>query len=474
VTARTIRFGTRRTGQIAFASRGGASVPAVASRDTATEGRWRIMLLVLALPMFAQCFQYMVDILPLYALSKAWPVLMLPLFGWALMRLDVPWKVLQIALLLWVLGVTPMVGIIQLGNGFFAALATSVKVWSYTYVFSAAGLLVALRPRPRELRQIILWLGTGTYIIMVLLYLVAPKSWYGGGDVETKLFMYDPERGYHLYMPMFFGTLLIFYLNRSFWMQRRLWKLAGIIVALALQFFIYKERASIAGAIVTLVFTTAWSTGKWRPAAMALLAVAAGFGVLALLQHAQHPAALSSNLGGSLAVRQVSIATAWKYVTADPFRWIVGSGATTRFGNITFAQLFGNRMFFLTDIGWLGVLFEYGLIGVLLLLGIHLAGLSMASGWARPGDPLSYALVDYIVYLLIVSAIYSVVFTPGEPTTVIALAYYFARMRKMDETGHGTLASQAPASNPRHIARANASPSGRLALPRPAGAASRG
>jgi hypothetical protein len=84
-------------------------------------------------------------------------------------------------------------------------------------------------------------------------------------------------------------------------------------------------------------------------------------------------------------------------------------------------------MFFLTDIGWLGVIFEYGVIGALLMLLVHLAGWRQAISWGRPDDPLSQAFGDYIVYLLVGSAVYSVVFTPGELTTTMALSYYFSR-----------------------------------------------
>src|SRR5579859_3831271 len=90
---------------------------------------WRVLVALVALPMFAQCFQYMVDIPPLYILSKAWPVLTLPLFGWALVRLDIPYKTLMIVTLFWIIGITPVIGIVQLGNDAIPAFLTTVKIW---------------------------------------------------------------------------------------------------------------------------------------------------------------------------------------------------------------------------------------------------------------------------------------------------------------------------------------------------------
>jgi hypothetical protein len=431
---------------------------------------WRVLVVLFALPMFTQCFQYMVDVPPLYILSKAWPVLTLPLCVWALLRLDIPYKVLFVAASVWVIGVTPVIGIVQLGNDAGAAFLTTVKVWAYSFVFSAAGLLVWLRLSAATLQRVIVALGLGTYSIMLGLWLAVPVSAYGGGDVATKIFMYDPERGYHLYMPMFFGMLLIFYLNRSLWLHLRMWKVLAILIAFALQLTIYKERASIAGGVLIVAVAAAMSAGRWRVAALAALGTAAVGGVLYSLWRLENAADIHSSLGGSLAVRKVSVLTAWAYLSADPERWLLGVGATTRFGNVMLAQLFGNRMFFLTDIGWLGVAFEYGIIGALLLLLVHLAGLHAVTRWSRPDDALSQALVDYVLYLIVVSAIYSVVFTPGELTTVVALAYYIARVR-LSQRADGV---QSANFMPRHMALASPRPSGRFALPPPSGMARRG
>ena len=432
--------------------------------------RWRVLVALFALPMFTQCFQYMVDVPPLYVLSKSWPVLTLPLCAWALLRLDIPYKGLFVTASVWVIGVTPVIGIVQLGNDAGAAFLTTVKVWAYSFVFSAAGLLVLLRLSATTLQRVIVALGLGTYGIMLGLWVAVPVSAYGGGDVATKIFMYDPERGYHLYMPMFFGMLSIFYLNRSLWLHPRVWKVLAILAAFALQLAIYKERASIAGGVLIVAVSAAMSAGRWRIPALAGLGTAAAGGALYLLWRLENAADIHSSLGGSLAVRKVSVQTAWAYLSADPERWLLGVGATTRFGNVTLAQLFGNRMFFLTDIGWLGVAFEYGIIGALLLLLVHLAGLRAVTRWSRPDDAFSQALVDYVLYLIVVSAIYSVVFTPGELTTVVALGYYMARVR----VSHRADGVQSASFMPRHMALASPRPSGRFALPRPSGMARSG
>lgn len=447
-----------------------SSVPGMASRRVRTDGHLRLLAILLALPMFAECFQYMVDIPPLYFLSKAWPMLMLPLSVWAITSLEIPYKLLYIATLFWVIGVTPYVGIIQLGNDTFSALATTVKVWAFSSVFSAAAMLVLLRVPPGTLRRVILGLGIGTYVLMALLWVTVPARAYGGGDAISKLFMLDPERGYRVYMPMFFGILLIFYTNRSFWQRKTWWKVVVIAAAFVLLLTIYKQRAAIAAAGVTVVIGAVLSARGRRMVMLSLLGVAAVAIALYAVEHAQQSAYLNQSLGGSLTTREASVATAWDYLRTDPLRWLIGVGATTRFGDVTLGRLFDNRSFFLADIGWLGVTFEYGAIGAVLMLLMHLAGLRATTRWSHPDDALSQACVDYIVYLLLVSLVYSVVFTPGELTTIMAISYYLNRERR----SYRADASHSNRRSPRHSADASDWPTGRSTLPGPFGVANKG
>jgi hypothetical protein len=343
-----------------------------------------------------------------------------------------------------------------------------VKVWSFTYVFSAAAILVLLRPAPGTLRRILLGYGVLTFALMLGRWVTVPASAYGGGDLATKLFMTDPERGYRIYMPMFFGALLLLWLNRDMMRRFRLWKLLAIAVGLVLMLTIYKQRTAIAALVLAMAVGFCLSLRRGRVVAFAALALAAALGLAVLYLRAQATAQLASGLGNSLAVREVSVAQALDYVGADPLRWLLGVGGTTRLGTVTLAQIFHNPMFFLTDIGWVGVLFEYGAIGALLMLAVHLAGLRQALRWSRPDDPLSQAFADYIIYLLAASPIYSVVFTPGELTTIMALSFYFARLRAA--APYGSSAAQPVMPSPRH--RALARP---LALgPGPSGMASSG
>ena len=153
---------------LSLAPRGRVLMPArgvvlgrTAGQDDLASASWRVLVVLGMLPMFAQCFHYMVDIPPLYLLSKLWPFLMAPAAVWAMASLDIPARLIHLALLVWLLAATPLISIANLGNNFPDAMATTVKVWPFTYVFSLAAILAWARPERATLRAQILGLGIG-------------------------------------------------------------------------------------------------------------------------------------------------------------------------------------------------------------------------------------------------------------------------------------------------------------------------
>jgi hypothetical protein len=415
------RLRVRRGGVLRNNGRPVASVP-----PPARTALWRVLLLVLMLPMFAQTFQYLIDVYPLYTLSKIWPLLTLPLFCWGLARLDMPHKALIVTSLGWILGVAPMMSVLQLGNSLPDALSTTVKAWCFTFPLSGAAALVLLRPSPRLLRRVLLGLGVALFAGLMLVWVLVPFSAYDATS-DSKLFMYDDERGYHLFMPIFFGLTLLFALNRSFWIRPAFWKLLGVAAGMGLLLTIYKERATIAGAALVLVLGAALSVRRTlRPAAFAILGVLGSFGMLFVLRHLQSPE-FNESMGGSLSIRKNSVATALDFLGSDPIRWLFGVGATTRVGDVNLGDLLHNPSFFLADIGWLGIVFEYGLLGSTLFVLLHVAALRLSMRTAQADDPVALAIGDYILYVLLVSPIYSAMFTPGEVMTCMALTWYMSR-----------------------------------------------
>lgn len=414
--------------------RSATGVPMPTADDT---GRlFASLVLACCLPLFAQVFYYLNEYPPPYLLSKAWPFLTMPLALYGMARLRLPVGGMYLAVLAYVLGFTPLVSMVQLGNGFLDALTTTVKAWPFTFYFSLSALLALLAVPPDRIARMVLGFGAATYVLMVLIYALAPTAWYANNPADSKLLLFDTERGYRVYMPMFFGMILLFYLARSSVLRRNLLQAGLAALAFLPMLLIYKQRAAIAAALVVVALGMVMSLPprlRRMVIGFGLIVAAAGMVLVArklgILSGAA-PANVEDALGASLSVRQTSSGLAFAFLGDDPMRWLFGVGATTRFSTVTLNDIFGNEQFFIADLGWIGVIFEYGVVGASLLAALY--------GWClvwvfratrRTRDPFALALGDYVLYLIVSSAVYSVVFTPGELGVVMALSVYLHRVR---------------------------------------------
>lgn len=415
----------RRIGRILGAGGDNEGVLPHASRSAELSDR--IALLLMVLPMFGQVFHYMIDAGPIYLLSKAWPFLTLPLALIGMVRLGGFPHIPYILVLSYVVGATPLLSMVYLGNNAVDAFGTTVKVWPFTYYFSVLAMLVMLRPSTQAISRAILALGAFTFVMMWFLWVAVPPAWYSTDGITSKLFLQETERGYRIYMPMIFGILLIFWLGRRFWDTGRLRYAAGIAIGLFSMFWIYKQRTPIAAVMLVLGWSLYQTSTGLRRTAIGL-GMGVGGAVLAFYAALKVTDQFASSLGSSLTIRQNSIAVAIEFLSDGLLRWIFGVGASTRFSSVTLAEIFGRDDFYLADIGWVGVIFEYGIAGALLILALYFVAIREGLRTrAANTDPIVGAITDYVVFLLVSTSIYSSVFTPGELATMTALLLYLGR-----------------------------------------------
>jgi len=390
------------------------------------------LILLAVLPLFGQLAHYLIDLGPFYYLSKAWPFLTLPLAFYAILALRTPIHVLYLLTLAYAIGVTPALSIAWLGNNFVDALGTTIKMWPLSYYFSVFACLTLLRVPRSVVTTALLRLGTATFVTMWLLWIVVPASFYASDATLSKLFMYEVERGYRIFMPMTFGLVTFFYLAYRLAESPRLWMAIAMAGALISMVLIFKQRTSIAAAMLVMLLIFAGRLPLITRTFFIMAGIIGSLAIAALV--VANLDRITDSLGASLTIRQTSVALATDYLLNSPLRWLFGVGATTRFGTVTLAQIFGSDHFYLADIGWLGVLFEYGMVGTTLIAGLYFAALRLPI--ARDGDAhdraMAHALKAYILFLLITTVVYSAVYAPGEMATITALLLYMSRPQAAD------------------------------------------
>lgn len=390
----------------------------------------RMIPLLLVLPMFAQTFHYMIDINSLYLLSKAWAVLMLPLAFYGLFGLRTRFAVIYMVVLLYGMGVTPILSMLWLGNSMADAIVNSVKIWSLSYYFSLLGFLVLMQPSPETLVKAINRLGVATIIVMWTLWFTAPQRWYSGDPHVSRLFLFEYERGNRIYFPMTFAWLSMFYALARLLDSPKLWHPLWIGIVMATEILLFKERMAMAASVLVMGGMVIFRLPPlWKSIAMAAGVAGGALGAVVLVLKAGK---LAASLGGSLTIRQHSMALLQAYLGDQPLRWVFGAGAASRVGSVNMAKIIGRADFFLADLGWAGIIFEFGVFGAVLLLMLYLVALRW--GWKQQAVPeprsraMVGALITYIAFLVVCTAIYSPVYMPGELASLTALLLYIHTM----------------------------------------------
>jgi hypothetical protein len=408
--------------------------PAASRLVTETGQAGMALFMTLILVMYGQSFQYVVDVMPLYALSKVWPILMAPLAILGLARLQMPGRTLFLLCFLWLFIVTPTISTLQLGNTPLAAAATTVKVWSLGYVFGLGAMLFWLRPSEKLLGNIVLGLGATTFIVMTLLFIFAPEAAFEQSAEETKIFLWDIERGRRIYAPMFFAL--------SHGLHAEPLVLAE---AAHLENPRHRRRSGDHGGGLQ----TARVPGRRLPRRPdrrdPVPAARQDPGDHPAVGH-RHRRRLRRREPGAGDLRQGPGRLAERSPDGGlrrpdlPERRALALDHRRRLDHPQRRRDQRARadrrarVFFLHDLGWLGVTFEYGAIGVTLILLVHGVCAYITGRNLGQRSALQRACFDYVLYILITSPVYAITFAPGEVMTCTAIGFYLWHERRRAST----------------------------------------
>jgi hypothetical protein len=371
---------------------------------------------------FGQTFHYLMALWPLWALSKAFPVLSLPLALRLRHYPRFPMARQVIITLAWMILVPSFAAGVYFHQNFFTSLTAQVKLLPLLYFFSFLAVLLALRPTLHEMERSFIRLGLIVSVVLIVLWAVVPDAWYSGTYVvgDTPFFSHD-NRGNRIRMSMYFPLIALFFFYRRAFFERSFRYLLAALVVIAVTVFIVKTRAMVVGIIGVLAINTIlWS----RPLARAGLLIAVPFVVAAVFSAGYLATTFSTDASSGFDVRQTTLIAAARFLGDDPLRWILGVGTISPTSPDSLMAYF-NHFFFLADITWLGVVFEYGLIGAVLLLALSLRGLLFYRRLRTcVEDDFLGALRDYLVYVVLISVFYPMTLTPGESAVIFATFTY--------------------------------------------------
>ncbi|MGK7868369.1 hypothetical protein [Falsiroseomonas sp. E2-1-a20] len=413
---------------ISFGTAGARAAP----RPAEASRTGTLAVLLLLLPLYLQSFHYVTDIYPLYVLSKAWPLLTLPIALLGLLQRP-RYAGLLVAVLAYTVLVAPLFGMIYFDQGYPSAITATLKVLPFTYYFSILWLLGWLRPRPEDLARAFTLLGGASFLLLAVLWVVMPETAYrtnAPGEAASLLFLWDVERGNRIVLPLIFGILFLFLQARLAMRRGEMLRLVVVVLGVLLLLVAYKQRT----VILCLIAVLGWIL--FSEARLALRVVlgygAAVAGTVLAGVLAMREGGLSLDfLGGSLSVRELTLELAVGFLNQNPLGWLLGLGALTRASDISFQEFFNHANFYLADLGWFGIVFEYGLLGAVLILAVYLAALREGLRTpSAPRDALVPALTDGLRYMLLASPVLSAIWAPGEVCALLAIFVYLQRQAR--------------------------------------------
>ncbi|TCH99797.1 hypothetical protein EJV46_03760 [Roseococcus sp. SYP-B2431] len=409
--------------------------PAARTPRVMQPGQTMALLVLMGLmPLFMQFFTYLPDIRALWILAKLSPMLLLPLHVIGLFALRLPYIPLYVLIFLYALLVAPVLSILHLQNDFLEAMGATVKALTFAFYFGAAAAFTLLGATEATLKRAMLLLALANFSALWGLWVFLPLEAFAWDGAGTGMLFNDEIRGPRIMMPLAFGLTGLFWLARRFSDRPAVWPVLLIALGLTLMVTIFKQRTAIAATALILLFgmtagwrqrapLSFWATvmgGAGLAASLFLAVTAGGAGNLG--------GSLRDSLGGSLSVRETAAGLLMEFISQDPTRWLFGIGAATDYAEINFFHIMRYTHFFLSDLGWLGVVGEYGVLGTVLIVLAYLAGLRETHRAAQANPtPFRYALRDLVTYLLLVSPIYSTSAAPGQIATITAMAVILQR-----------------------------------------------
>ena len=393
------------------------------SPDEAPARRLQFWILLLLLPLFGEVYHYLKIAMPLWALSKAFPILTLPLCLVVLRSGNPPRGSRQILIMLLYLILVPsFTAIFSFQQSFFLGLTAQVKLLPILYFFSFTGLMLILKPSASEISKAFLAFSLISFVVLVALWLLVPQSFYqtqiAVGD--SPLFSLD-SRGDRIRMPFFFGIVGIFYCYRRFFSERNVLWLLAAFAGFASVVGIIRTRSEVLGISLILGFgAVRFVRLRTRVLMLALLP----FAGIALLSIPYVASIFDTSAASGFDVRRFTLEESIAFLGTSPVRWALGVGTITPLEPYGLIRFF-NHSFYLADVTWVGTIFEYGLLGAALLLLLPLRGI-YESRFVRPNRQGAFlgALQDYLLYSAVVSLGYPLTLQPGEFALILAIVVH--------------------------------------------------
>ena len=372
-----------------------------------------------------QIFYYIKDSMVLYALAKAVIPAFIALFTYFLVvrffytRKAYPFTGLIIFFFVYLISVSALASHFYFKQSLLYGVAAQVKLLPMLFFFYVYYLLETKKLNMESVSNYLIYWGLISLVVYVLInVLVNPAAVW---TKESSIVVND-AKGYRFRLPEPFILIALFYFFRKYFETYSLKSLI-LFTAFALYMIVFhKQRLLLLSASFVLYFVSLKNFKMHTRVLVTGLLSVLTIGVFLLLDTYQN---LLTGEDTSYLARVHTITIAFDFLRHGLVQLLFGAGNLNLYNYVNFNTLYGQN-FWLSDIGWLGLTFEFGLIGSFMLAYLFYLILKAAGGLDERAPLILFALRDYLIAMLIVSVIAPrIAYLSGISMSILAIFAYY-------------------------------------------------
>ncbi|MDW7691031.1 hypothetical protein R9C00_20240 [Flammeovirgaceae bacterium SG7u.111] len=380
-----------------------------------------------------QIFFYIKDLPILYAISKGgvpmlgFMVTFIVLFVWKekpKYSMQVFWSAIGLMVL------SAFTAAIHYGQPLSYGLIAQAKIFPFFFFFLTYAALRVLKADLKDITQSLLWFGSLTTLSYLYVNLFVDPRPIFEANFDSQLVYFSFEKGFRFLFDIVPGIIVTFYFFRKYLMEKKPLYIIPVLLFIVYHAIYQKQRVELLTLLLILGLLALQKVSL--PKKIAFISLFSFSFVYLFTQFEYFSVMLDTSSGksDSLNVRMNTIGQATEFLLDNPLNFLFGSGfLNPLLFDKTVQDIYGIN-FWPADIGWLGITFELGFVGVLVFVFLYLSVFRAATSMKDNEAPLMMlAIKDYIIFSIIYSVMaLKIVFQSGIFMSILAILVYVSHL----------------------------------------------
>ena len=246
---------------------------------------------------------------------------------------------------------------------------------------------------------------------------------------ESFLVKYSAAKGYYFSFPMTFIIIILFLYNRAYINTRKMKDLFVLLFILFVTLLIYKQRMAMSFILLSIILVWVFSLSV-KHRLLTLLGLMPIFIFLFFYFVLVGDGYFSLN-NPSFIIRFSTISTIVSLINENPLIILFGSGNLSPLNNITYNDLYGVN-FWISDVGLIGLIFEFGIFGYIMMLGLLYIYYKLIKNIGKQEHIFIQTLKDlFILFIVQLPMNVSLAYSPGNLMIYLAVLMYHKKRFKI-------------------------------------------